>query len=168
MWFVCYCRSKATLPLVAALHALGVKAECPSFSFRRRKPRRPAIEVITKPLIDGFFFVHVDDWQRAASMGWLAGVDMSALQRLRSFASSVDFYAQITDDELHCLIEQGEAKSHKRARLHVGDDVSVSLGPLAGFRFSIVALEGNQATLDSPLFPAIIKVATFLLRKNKA
>ena len=162
MWYVCYCEPKKALPLVEELKAMGIKADCPSFLFRRRIPRRNAIEKIERPMIGGVFFCSVDDWP--LPRGYASGVDLSRINCMPDHANG-GAAAVVSDDELEPLWASSRERTEKLSKLRPGDKVEVSLGPFKG-RVGVVVSDVRHAI--SVLLEEAeveIKFSPFLLRR---
>jgi len=162
MWYVCYCEPKRALALVAALRAEGCEAECPSFRFRRRKPRRNSTEEIERPLIGGIFFCRTEHWPLGPGM--VSGIDLDSIRRMMWMGRP----ATVLDSELEDLRKSSHQRTEERSTLKAGDEVEVVTGPFSGRKgiisgrnrdFFCVALEGFELELQ---------ITPFLLRKNRA
>lgn len=157
-WYICYCEPSKALALVEALKECGAEAECPSFEFRRRVPRRNKVEVLERPLIGGIFFLGVDCWPMS---GVLAGVDLSGLRRMMAPYGP----AVIEDDELDGLRVASGDISRDRRSIYEGDTVEFCFGPFKGKRAKVVEAGKEAIKAEMEGFPGVFEVSSFLLRK---
>ena len=161
-WYVCYCEPGKALALVGALGELGIEAECPSFEFRRRVPRRNKVEVLERPLIGGIFFLGVDFWPIGA--GVLAGVDLDRIRRMMTASGP----AVVDDEELDGLrVASGEISRDRRS-IYEGDTVEFCTPPFKGKRAKVVSLLDGAIRVEIEGFSGRIEVSPFLLRKIRA
>lgn len=164
-WYVCYCEPRKSLALVGALGDLGIEAECPSFEFRRRVPRRSKTEVLERPLIGGIFFLGVDCWPLGSGM--LAGVDLENIRRMMTVSGP----AVVDDEELDGLRVASGKVSRDRRSIYAGDRVEIVKGPLEGFRAAVKGVESGEGGLlriEIEGFSGKVEIAPFLLRKIQA
>lgn len=162
-WYVCYCEPGKSLALVAELNKIGIEAECPSFEFRRRVPRRNKVEVLKRPLIGGIFFIGVDCWP--VGEGILAGVELG---RIRRMVTALSGPAVVEDEELDGLrIASGEISRDRRS-IYEGDIVEFCFGPFKGMRAKVVKGGKDSIKVDVSGFPGDVEVSPFLLRKIQA
>lgn len=161
-WYVCYCEPSKALALVDALKRCGAEAECPSFEFRRRVPRRNKVEVLERPLIGGIFFLGVDCWP--VSLGVLAGVDLGRLSRMMAPSGP----AIVEDEELDGLrLASGEISRDRRS-IYEGDEVEFCFGPFKGKRARVVEAGADIIRAEIEGFPGKVEISPFLLRKIQA
>lgn len=161
-WYVCYCEPGKSLALARALGELGIEAECPSFEFRRRVPRRNKVEVLERPLIGGIFFLGVDSWP--VGSGFLAGVDLAGIRRMMTASGP----AVVDDEELDGLrVASGEISRDRRS-IYAGDRVEIVKGPLEGFRAVVKGVESGLLRIEIEGFSGKAEIAPFLLRKIQA
>lgn len=161
-WYVCYCEPRKSLALVAALKGLGIEAECPSFEFRRRVPRRNKVEVLEKPLIGGIFFLGIDSWPIRS--GILAGVDLTSIRRMMTASGP----AAVDDEELDGLrVACGEISRDRRS-IYEGDIVEFCTFPFKGKKAKVVGLLEGAIRVEVEGFSGRIEVSPFLLRKIRA
>lgn len=161
-WYVCYCEPGKALALVAELKSCGAEAECPSFEFRRRVPRRNKVEVLERPLISGIFFLGVDCWPVAS--GVLAGVDLGNLRRMMTPSGP----AVVEDEELDGLrVASGEISRDRRS-IYKGDEVEFCFGPFKGKRARVAEAGGDIVRAEIEGFPGKVEIYPFLLRKIQA
>lgn len=158
-WYVCYCEPRKSLALVGALGDLGIEAECPSFEFRRRVPRRNKVEVLEMPLIGGIFFIEVDSWP--VGLGILAGVDLSGIRRMMTPHGP----AIVDDEELDGLRMASGEISRDRRSIYEGDTVEFCTGPFKGRRAKVVGVREEVVRVDLEGLPGRAEVPPFLLRK---
>lgn len=161
-WYVCYCEPGKALALVAALKAREIEAECPSFEFRRRVPRRNKTEILERPLIGGIFFLGVDCWP--VGSGMLAGVELGSIRRMMAPSSP----AVVEDEELDGLrIAAGEISRDRRS-VYAGDEVEFVLGPFKGKRAKVAEAGRDIIRAEIEGFPGKVEISPFLLRKIQA
>ena len=161
-WYVCYCEPGKALALVAALKGRGVEAECPSFEFRRRVPRRNKVEVLERPLIGGIFFLEVDCWP--VGSGVLAGVDLAGLRRMMTPSGP----ALVEDEELDGLRVASGEMSRDRRSIYEGDEVEFCLGPFKGKRAKVAKVGKDIIIAYIDGLPGRVEISPFLLRKIQA
>jgi|GEM_PF-5262050 len=161
-WYVCYCEPGKALALVAALRGRGTEAECPSFEFRRRVPRRKKTEVLERPLIGGIFFLGVDCWPLGS--GILAGVDLGSLRRMMAPYGP----AVIEDEELNGLRVASGEMSRDRRSIYKDDVVEFCSGPFKGKRAKVVEAGKDIIRADIDGLPGKVEISPFLLRKIQA
>lgn len=161
-WYVCYCEPKKALKLVEELKSLGAEAECPSFEYRRRVPRKNRVEVLEKPLVGGTFFLGVDCWPLSGS---ILGLDLSCIRRMKKPDGSIAF---IDDKELDGLrVASGEISRDRRS-IHEGDAVEFCFGPFKGKQARVLGMKQGVVRLELKGIPGSVEIAPFLLRKIQA
>lgn len=161
-WYVCYCEPKKCLELVAELVALGLDADCPSFSFRRRVPRRKKMETIERPIIGGLFFLGVDSWPLPARI--VSGVDLRRVRRMIVASKP----ALITDEDLSGLRVAAAERSHVKNHLRAGDVVEICSGPFSGKMAAVTSSSPDFVWVEVENFSARVQFPPFLLRKKQA
>ena len=160
-WYICWVEPKRSLELVEQLSA-SKDVECPSFTFRRRVPRRKRVEVLRKPLIGGIFFCGVGSWP--LGRGLVAGVELSELRRMPGADGSP---AVVGDEEIEPLRDSAIIETAERTNLNAGDEVELMVGPFKGKRARVRALEDDDeiAQLEVDWLPGLLKIRACLLRK---
>lgn len=158
-WLVCYVEPKKALPLVAALRAASIAAECPCYLYRRRLPRQRRTHTIRRPLISGLFFLRGDHWPLS---GFVAGVDLGRLKRL-GFSGRP---AEVSLEAIRSLASTGADLTGQKLSLFVGDTVIISAGPFSGSVGTVVSFFDGvvRLSLDAPS-PWFLTVASALVRR---
>ena len=158
-WFVCYCEPKRSIDLAEALRARGFEAECPSFEFRRRVPRKRRTELLRRPLIGGILFLGVDSWP--VGDGFLAGVNLSRLRRMMTPSGP----AVVENHELEGLRQSAAERTDSRSELRKGDFVEICFGPFKGRRAAVEWVGPQSVTVSIEDFSGRADIPAFLLRK---
>lgn len=161
-WYVCYCEPGKALALVAALKRLEIEAECPSFEFRRRVPRRNKTEILERPLVGGIFFLGEGFWPIGSGM--LAGVDLESIRRMMAPAGP----AVVEDQELDGLRVAAGEISRDRRSIYEGDEVEFCLGPFKGMRAKVIESGSDVIKTEMEGSLGNVEVSPFLLRKIQA
>lgn len=159
-WYVCYCEPRKSLGLVAALGVRGVEAECPSFRFRRRVPRRKRVEELELPLIGGIFFLDTNQWP--LGRGMLAGVDLEHVHRMLGMGTAP---AVIADDELQGLRQAASERTRSKVSMRPGSRVEVAIGPFLNHHGTVTETKGSSLLVDLDGFNIGVEFSAFLLRK---
>jgi transcription antitermination factor NusG len=163
-FYACYCVPKRSIGLALWARENGYAVDCPSFSFRRRLPRRKKVEILRKPLIGGFVFVGVDDYDLLLRKGWQAGVDLSRLKPAQVTGQRI----VLTESEVDWLIVQGDRMSGKRSELKVGDRVRIFFGPFQDMEGNITEKTERAFVVDLGGLLSRSEIAPFLLKKTQA
>lgn len=161
-WYVCYCEPGKAMALVSALKQRGIEAECPSFQFRRRVPRRNKTEVLERPLIGGIFFVGVGCWPIGSGM--LAGVELERIRRMMSMSGP----AVVEDEELDGLRVAAGKISRDRRSIYKGDEVELVDGPFKGTRAKVIEAGRDIMKVEIEWMLGNVEISPFLLRKIQA
>jgi len=161
-WYACRCEPGKTLALAEALKGAGIEVECPTFTFRRRVPRRKRVETLERPLIGGMFFLGADCWPLRVSPS--LRIDVSQLRRVQTPNGP----ALIRDEELDGLRVAAGEVSEDRREIKPGNSIEFCTGPLKGRVGKVIAAGHNSIRAEVDGLPGTVTVAPFLLRKIPA
>jgi hypothetical protein len=165
-WLVLRCANKNTLPLVAALTDLRVRAWTPMWVRRRRFPRSTQSRSVLTPCLPSFVFLAEPDAPRSLLAGQGNGVPGF------SFMNSYGVLVRIKDDALESLRKVADLNPRRENPVvwpAVGESRRIISGSFQGLigkvvgkskRHCLVELEGGN-------FQAI-KIPPFLLEELQA
>ena len=123
-------------------------------------PRRNQTHEVEWPLIGGIFFCREDVWPLGS--GFVAGVDLSNVQRMRSVSGD---YGLVSDEELDRLRGSSAERTAEKTSFRKGDRVLVTLGSFADMEGTVEKQAGEYCTISIDGFKVPIKFRAFLLRK---
>jgi len=161
-WYVCYCEPSKAMDLVEELSGRGADVVCPWFEYRRRVPRRNAVEIIRKPLIGGIFFCEVDSWPLPDEV--VAGVETGSVYRMLSFGE----VGIVEDEELQDFRRAGSGKTASGTIFEIGDCVLIKSGPFKEKEGIVCSVCEQEIGVSLEGFPMSFKISPFLIGKTQA
>ncbi len=158
IWKIFLVTSRHWLPIKALLEDHGIEIEAPTFTFRRRQPRKKRVDILSCPLLPGVIFVAQERADEAIR------IVEDREMRLRPLPSSIGS-GLCQDEELEGLRLAAAQRTDIRSKLLVGDRVQIDFGPLKGRTALITRMRRDSADLLVEGLSWRTVISPFLLRK---
>lgn len=165
-WLVLRCANKNTIPLVAALTALGIEAWTPLWLRQRRYPRSSQAREMLLPCLPSFAFLSENDAHPA-----IKALDMHGVPSF-SFMNSYGVMVRIKDQDLESLRQIADLNPRKENPVHwpdVGSEQRIISGAFQGLLGTVKAHTHRHCLVDvhDTSFP-LVKIPPFLLADIEA